>query len=93
MSIRIRTVDGITVALCAARSVEKRGDVYLDDNQHHALAEKFAADFQSEGYNTAPHYPDESAVREREESNNSARDWWDKEYAAPSRPDPQEPVR
>ena len=49
MSIRIRRVDGLTVALCAARSVERPEDIYLDDNQHHALAEKFRRDFDSEG--------------------------------------------
>jgi len=80
MAIRLRHVDGLTVALCAARSVEHAGDVYIDDNQHHALAEKFMADFQSEGYNTVPHYPDETAMREREESNNPARVWWDVTY-------------
>ena len=68
MSIRIRKVDGVLVALCAARSIEKPGDVYLDDAQHHALAEKFAADFQSEGFNTHPYVEEETAIREREES-------------------------
>ena len=77
MAIRLRRVDDLTVALCAARSVEKPGDVYLDDNQHHALTEKFAADFQSEGFNTHPFYPDETTKRELEESNNPARAWWD----------------
>lgn len=84
MAIRIRTVDGVMVALCAARSVEKTGDVYLDDAQHHALAEKFAEDFQSEGYNTKPHYTDEAAVRAAEESNNPAREWWDRTYGPSS---------
>jgi len=37
------------VALCAVESDEKENDVYLDDNQHHALATKFALDFNSEG--------------------------------------------
>lgn len=67
MSIRLRTVSGVLVACCAARTVEKAGDVYLDDNQHHALAEKFAADFQSEGYNTHPYDTEATAIREREE--------------------------
>lgn len=44
MAIRIRDVDGVTVALCAARSVPKEGDVYLDDNIHYALTVKFMAD-------------------------------------------------
>ena len=85
MSIRLRTVGSVTVALCAARSVEQLGDVYLDDNQHHALAEKFAADFRSEGYNTAPYYPEESAVRNAEESHNPARSWWDNTYRVAER--------
>jgi len=49
VSIRLRVIDGVTVALCAARSIPKAGDVYLDDAQHAALASKFAADFASEG--------------------------------------------
>jgi hypothetical protein len=81
VSIRIRVVDGVMVALCAARSVEKLGDIYLDDAAHHALAEKFAADFQSEGYNTHPYDAHATAIREREESNNPNRDWWDTQYA------------
>ena len=80
MSIRIRIVDGVTVALCAARSVEKPGDVYIDDAQHHALSEKFSEDFASEGFNTHPYYPNESAIRVAEESNNPNREWWDKVF-------------
>jgi hypothetical protein len=38
MAIRIRSVNGETVALCAARSIEKDGDIYLDDGQHHSLS-------------------------------------------------------
>jgi hypothetical protein len=80
MSIRIRTVDGVRVALCAARSMPKPGDVYLDDADHYALADKFAEDFGGEGYNTRSLCPDQAAVRAAEESNNPNRDWWDKEY-------------
>ncbi len=50
MSIRIRKVKGKLVALCAAKTPAKLGDVYLDDNQHHALYEKFYEDFKSEGF-------------------------------------------
>ena len=82
MSIRIRRINKATVALCAARSVAKPGDIYLDDNAHHALAEKFRADFQSEGCNTEPNYVMETALREQEESNNPSREWWDSQYAA-----------
>jgi len=81
MSIRIRVVDGVMVALCAARSVEKPADVYLDDAHHHALSEKFLADFQSEGYDTHPYDTNATALREQEESNNQNREWWDATYA------------
>ncbi len=49
VSIRIREIDGELVALCAAKSEEEVGDIYLDDNAHHALYEKFYKDFVSEG--------------------------------------------
>lgn len=52
MAIRIRVVDGVTVALCAARSMPKIGDLYLDDNVHHALSTKFGLDWVNEGYLT-----------------------------------------
>jgi hypothetical protein len=32
MAIRLRTVDGVRVALCAVESDPKPGDVYLDDS-------------------------------------------------------------
>lgn len=81
MSIRIRVVDGVTVALCAARSMAKDGDVYLDDAQHQALTAKFDADFAEMGLMTATDFNDGSAaIRAREESNNPARAWWDSVY-------------
>lgn len=80
MAIRLRRVEGVLVALCAARSVEKPGDVYLDDGAHQALADKFMEDFGSEGYNTRSLYPNEAALRAQEESNNPAREWWDRTY-------------
>lgn len=49
MAIRIRKVNGVTVALCAVEADEQEGDLYLDDNAHHALSAKFALDFNSEG--------------------------------------------
>lgn len=89
MSIRIRVVDGVTVALCAARSVPKDGDIYLDDAAHEALAGKFATDFASEGRmfpwanpRLFPLADPHAALREREESNNPNREWWDKTYVA-----------
>lgn len=50
MAIRLRTVDGIRVALCAAESDSMPGDVYLDDADHYALAAKFARDRDLEPY-------------------------------------------
>lgn len=55
MAIRIRTVNGVTVALCAVESDEQEGDVYLDDDAHHALSTKFGLDFHSMGFMDNPH--------------------------------------
>lgn len=49
MAIRIRKVGGHVVALCAAKTEAKEGDIYLDDNAHHALSTKFACDWFDEG--------------------------------------------
>lgn len=49
MAIRIRTINGATIAICAAITEPKEGDLYLDDNIHHALSTKFSLDFNSEG--------------------------------------------
>jgi len=46
MSIRIRTVNGVRIALCAAETVARDGDTYLDDADHYALAAKFARDWK-----------------------------------------------
>ena len=43
MSIRLRTINGVRVALCAAECVAAPGDTYLDDADHHALFAKFMA--------------------------------------------------
>ena len=48
MSIRIRTVAGTRVALCAVETDPLPGDLYLDDGDHYALAAKFAADWQGQ---------------------------------------------
>lgn len=83
MSIRIRTVHGVRVALCAARSMPKAGDVYLDDADHHALMIKFELDLASEGaLRRAPLYGSglEAHIMEVEESNNPNRTWWDSVY-------------
>lgn len=48
MSIRLRTVDGIRVALCAVESDPQPGDVYIDDGDHYALAAKFRQDWHGQ---------------------------------------------
>jgi len=49
VAIRIRTVKGQTIALCAACTKPKDGDLYLDDSVHHALSTKFGLDWYEEG--------------------------------------------
>lgn len=49
MAIRIRKINGTTVALCAAKTAAIKGDIYLDDSAHHALSTKFGIDWVSEG--------------------------------------------
>lgn len=51
MAIRLRTVNGVRVALCAVESDPQTGDVYLDDADHEALAAKFCQDHQGEVVN------------------------------------------
>lgn len=46
MAIRLRTVNSVRVALCAAETDPQPGDVYLTDADHYALAAKFADDWQ-----------------------------------------------
>lgn len=50
MSIRIREIQEQTVALCAAKTRAKKGDIYLNDCAHHALMVKFTVDLDSEGW-------------------------------------------
>lgn len=52
MAIRIRKVNGTTVALCAAKTKAEPNDIYLDDSVHHALSTKFGVDLKSEGFLT-----------------------------------------
>ncbi len=63
MSIRIREIDGEAVALCAAKTKAKKGDIYLDDNVHHALMTKFTVDLESEGLLKKP--PVDEIVKEK----------------------------
>jgi hypothetical protein len=50
MAIRIRTIENVVVALCAAKTISKVGNVYLDDNIHHALSTKFCIDLKEKGF-------------------------------------------
>lgn len=50
MAIRIRKINGVTIALCAAVTKHKNGDLYLDDSVHHALSTKFGLDWHKEGF-------------------------------------------
>jgi len=63
MAIRIREVDGMTVALCAAETKAKPNDLYLDDNVHHALSTKFGLDWFGEGRLNDPLADDNLVVR------------------------------
>jgi len=49
MAIRIRKISGVIIAICAAETTALPGDLYLDDNIHHALSTKFGIDWQNEG--------------------------------------------
>ena len=60
MAIRLRTVNGVRVALCAAETDELPGDIYLDDGEHYALAAKFSQDW--EGRLAGWPYPEEWAA-------------------------------
>ncbi len=46
MAIRVRKVEGVCIALCAAETDPLPGDLYLDDSVHYALAAKFARDWR-----------------------------------------------
>jgi len=50
VAIRIREINGYTIALCAAETKSKKGDLYLDDSIHHALSTKFGLDWKEEGF-------------------------------------------
>jgi len=52
MAIRIRTIKGKIIALCAAETKSRKGDLYLNDGIHHALSKKFEMDFIREGLMT-----------------------------------------
>ena len=64
MAIRLRSVAGHLVALCAARSQRAPGDVYLDDAMHEALAHKFGGDWKKTGHDTPYEYDQRATAAE-----------------------------
>lgn len=82
MAIRLRRVgqppDRRLIAICAARSVEKPGDIYLDDEMHGALSIKFNQDHVTvHGGDAWSKDCLEVQYMEQEESNNVNRTDWD----------------
>ena len=59
MAIRLRTIKGTRVALCAASTKALPGDLYLDDTDHYALAAKFSRDRMLSGLVGVVEYPEE----------------------------------
>lgn len=45
MGIRIRKVDGMMVAVCAAETDAEPDDIYWDDSVHMGLVTKFSEDY------------------------------------------------
>jgi len=45
MAIRLRKVNGVAVALCAAKTAAEPGDIYLDDDWHYAISQKYWRDY------------------------------------------------
>lgn len=85
MSIRLRSIAGIRVALCAAETDPLPGDVYLDDGDHYALAAKFALDWQGQRVNWS--YPTEWAAMASQKLRDAAEEHanWLAERAAEKR--------
>ena len=73
MAIRLRTVNGVRVALCAYETDEQPGDVYLDDCDHYALAAKFRRDWAGQVNDFA--YPDEWAAMDTQKLRNAATEY------------------
>jgi len=55
MAIRLRTVNGTRIALCAVESDPLPDDLYLDDGDHYALAAKFSLDWKGHPDIEYPH--------------------------------------
>ena len=78
VSIRLRTVNGVRVALCAVEADPMPGDLYLDDGDHYALAAKFAQDWHGQ-VNTAT-YPEQwaaMATQKMRDAEEELQKWFD----------------
>lgn len=85
MAIRLRTVNGTRVALCAAETDAQPGDIYLDDADHHALAAKFADDWRNQVVDWS--YAEEwaaMATQKRRDAETELARWLDENRAAAS---------
>ena len=49
MAMRLRYINGVLIALCAAETKAEPNDVYIDDVQDHAIRIKVEHDFIQEG--------------------------------------------
>ena len=65
MAIRLRTVEGTLIALCAAETDPATGDEYLDDGQHYAIAAKFWHDYQGQMINFSSEEDDRLAETQK----------------------------
>jgi hypothetical protein len=74
MAIRLRTVDGIRVALCAAETDAQPGDIYLDDGDHYAIAAKYAQDRYGDVITTS--YPKEWKVMATQKLRDAQEELW-----------------
>ena len=54
MAMRLRQVNGVWIALCAAKYGKRSNDVYLDDGQHQAITEKYLRDWKKNGLISLP---------------------------------------
>ena len=78
--MRLRLIGETWIAICAARSVPKDGDLYIDDGQHHAVIAKAHRDEHSMFGTELTYKHEHEELVEIEESNNPNREWWDRTY-------------
>lgn len=77
MAIRLRTINGRWVALCATETDPAEGDVYLDDNQDRAIRAKLALDHQQDMWaeSTWPDYWALMETQKRRDAQEDLRQW------------------